>query len=79
MVSAATRNRTEIISTILETCKGSSKRTEIMFASYLPFEQVNEYLHELVMNDLLAYNPHKMVYTLTPKGSRFLECQKEIL
>ncbi|HZD35485.1 MAG TPA: winged helix-turn-helix domain-containing protein [Nitrososphaeraceae archaeon] len=79
MTSANTRNRTEIISTILETCKGSSKRAEIMFASYLPFEQVNEYLDELVMNGLLAYNPHKRVYNLTSKGSRFLEFQKEIL
>lgn len=73
MVLAAARNRTEIIYTILETCKCSSKRTEIMFASYLPFEQVNEYLSELVMKGLLAYNPHKKVYNLTSKGSRFLE------
>lgn len=79
MVSATTRNRTEIISTILETCKGGSKRTEIMFASYLPFDQVNEYLDELVMNGLLAYNPHKRMYNLTSKGSRFLEFQKEII
>lgn len=50
-----------------------------MFASYLPFEQVNEYLSELVMEGLLAYNPHKKVYNLTSKGSRFLELQRETL
>ena len=43
------RNRTEIIASVLEATKGGgASKTRIMFNAYLSYEQLNEYLNELL-------------------------------
>ena len=68
------RNRTEIIASVLEATKGgSASKTRIMFNAYLSYEQLNEYLNEVLEKELLAYDFHTQTYNITPKGSKFLE------
>lgn len=73
------RNRTEIIASVLEAAKSEGvSKTRIMFAAYLAYEQLNEYLNELLEKELLVYDLHTRTYCITPKGSKFLELYSEL-
>ncbi|MPZ06378.1 MAG: hypothetical protein GEU26_08180 [Nitrososphaeraceae archaeon] len=73
------RNRTEIIASVLEAVKGvGANKTRIMFTAYLSYEQLKEYLNELLGKELLAYDFHTRTYYITPKGSKFLELYAEL-
>jgi predicted transcriptional regulator len=49
ILKAKHKNRTEIIASVLEAVKGDGvSKTRIMFTAYLPYEQLNEYLNELL-------------------------------
>jgi predicted transcriptional regulator len=43
-----------------------------MFTTYLSYEQLNEYLKELLDKELLVYDLHTRTYNITSKGSKFL-------
>ena len=49
-----------------------------MFNAYLTYEQLNEYLNELLDKELLAYDLHTRTYHIAPKGSKFLELYSEL-
>jgi len=73
------RNRTEIIASVLEATKGDGvSKTRIMFTAYLSYEQLNEYLKELLDKGLLTYNLHTRTYNITSKGTKFLELYSEL-
>jgi predicted transcriptional regulator len=73
------RNRTEIIASVLEATKGGgASKTRIMFNAYLSYEQLNEYLNELLGKELLAYDFHTRTNNITPKGRKFLELYAEL-
>jgi predicted transcriptional regulator len=73
-LKAKYRNRTEIIASVLEAANGTgTSKTRIMFNAYLSYEQLNEYLNELLDKKLLAYDLHTRTYHIAPKGSKFLE------
>jgi predicted transcriptional regulator len=78
-LKAKYRNRTEIIASVLEAAKneGASK-TRIMFIAYLSYEQLNEYMNELLDKELLTYDFHTRTYNITSKGRKFLELYEEL-
>jgi predicted transcriptional regulator len=79
ILKAKYRNRTEIIASVLEAVKGNGvSKTRIMFIAYLSYEQLNEYLNELLGKELLAYDLHTRSYNITSKGSKFLELYAEL-
>lgn len=80
VLEAKYRNRTEIIASVLEAVKGGdgASKTRIMFIAYLSYEQLNEYLNELLDKELLAYDLHTRTYNITPNGSKFLELYAEL-
>jgi predicted transcriptional regulator len=54
-LKAKYRNRTEIIASVLEAANSTgASKTRIMFNAYLSYEQLNEYLNELLDKELLA-------------------------
>jgi predicted transcriptional regulator len=79
ILKAKYRNRTEIIASVLEAAKneGASK-TRIMFIAYISYEQLNEYMNELLDKELLTYDSHTRTYNITSKGSKFLELYEEL-
>jgi predicted transcriptional regulator len=78
-LKAKYRNRTEIIASVLEAAKGTgASKTRIMFNAYLSYEQLNEYLDELLDKELLAYNLDTRTCRITPKGNKFLELYAEL-
>jgi predicted transcriptional regulator len=78
-LKAKYRNRTEIIASVLEAAKGDDvSKTRIMFTAYLSYEQLNEYLDELLDKELMVYDLHMRTYNITPKGSKFLELYSEL-
>jgi len=79
ILKAKYRNRTEIIASVLEATNGTgASKTRIMFNAYLSYEQLNEYLNELLDKELLAYDLHTRTYHIAPKGSKFLELYSEL-
>ena len=77
-MKAKYRNRTEIIASVLEATNGTgASKTRIMFNAYLSYEQLNEYLNELLDKEL-PYDLHTRTYYMAPKGSKFLELYTEL-
>ncbi|HKR72597.1 MAG TPA: winged helix-turn-helix domain-containing protein, partial [Candidatus Nitrosocosmicus sp.] len=66
------RNRTEIISNILNAANGGISKTKIMYKAFLSYAQIKEYLPILLENNLLELGPDGK-YRTTEKGIRFLK------
>ncbi|MGH9950541.1 MAG: winged helix-turn-helix domain-containing protein [Nitrososphaeraceae archaeon] len=78
-MKAKYRDRTEIIASVLEATKGGgASKTKIMFTAYLSYEQLKEYLKEILDKELLAYDFHTRTYNITPKGIKFLQLYTEL-
>jgi predicted transcriptional regulator len=71
------RNRTEIISNILNAANGGISKTKIMYKAFLSYAQIKEYLPILLENNLLTLGPDGK-YRTTEKGIRFLKMNEEI-
>jgi predicted transcriptional regulator len=71
------RNRTEIISNILNAANGGISKTKIMYKAFLSYAQIKEYLPILLENNLLSLGPDGQ-YRTTEKGIRFLKMNEEI-
>jgi predicted transcriptional regulator len=76
------RNRTEIVSRILQIANSSNydidngdgvTKTKIMYQASLTSFQLKEYLMMLIENDLLSYDLATRKFKTTEKGHRFLE------
>ena len=72
------RNRTEIVSMILEAANGSATKTKIMYKAFLSYSQLREYLSVLIENNLLEYLEGSQTYKTTEKGLILLKMHNEI-
>jgi len=74
------RDAGEITYAILKAAQGGQKKTRIMYQSSLNLKQLNQYLEELVLNELLGYQPAGRYYQTTERGrayARMFENYKE--
>jgi predicted transcriptional regulator len=65
------RNKEEIIASILQTADepyGMSK-TRVMFNCFVSYAQISDYLHHLLRNKLLQYDPVSNLYKTTERGN----------
>jgi predicted transcriptional regulator len=68
------RRRTEIAASILQTVKnGPATKTRITYDSFLSFVQTNYYLNYLIENKLIRHDKSTNKYSITEKGTRFLQ------
>lgn len=63
---------------VLQTAAEGATKTRIMYAAYLSFQQVNDYLEFLLENDLLLYENETGFYRITEKGHTFLKISNEM-
>ena len=73
------RTRFEIASSILNVAlKGNASKRRLMYASFLSFSQINEYLDFLQANGLIMTDKETRIYALTEKGMRFLHVYDDL-
>jgi len=73
------RTRFEIASSILNVAlEGNASKRKLMYASFLSFSQINEYLDFLTTNGLIMMDDVTRVYSLTEKGLRFLHIYEDL-
>ena len=72
------RSRTDIVSQMLEAANGGATKTKIMYAAYLSYAQLKEYLTVLVDGGLIEYQPTDQKYKTTEKGIKFLKTYSQI-
>jgi len=73
------RSRFEIASSILKVAlEGKASKRRLMYASFLSFAQINEYLNFLLANKLITRSEETHIYGLTEKGMRFLRIYDEM-
>jgi predicted transcriptional regulator len=72
------RNRTDIVSNILDGTKGGETSTKIMYKAFLSYAQLKEYLTILVDNNLIEYNDGTQAFKTTEKGLNYLKLHNEI-
>lgn len=72
------RSRTEIAATILDSVRGGTTKTKIMYKAYLSYTQIKEYLKFLQEKGLMEYEEGSQVFRITDKGLQFLRAYEEI-
>jgi predicted transcriptional regulator len=74
------RNRTEIISQILEAANDplGIAKTKLMYKAFLSYEPLEGYLKVVIENDLLRYDSVTRTFKTTEKGLRFLSLYNKI-
>jgi predicted transcriptional regulator len=73
------RSRTEIVSNILDAANGGGvNKTKIMYAAFLSYAQLKEYLSVLIENNLLEYSNGTQTFKTTEKGLNYLKMYSEI-
>jgi predicted transcriptional regulator len=72
------RSRTDIMSQMLEAANGGVSKTKIMYAAYLSYAQLKEYLTVLVEGGLIEHHPIEQKYKTTEKGLKFLRTYSQI-
>ena len=73
------RSRTEIVCNILDaTNGGGANKTKIMYAAFLSYNQLKEYLSVLIDNNLIGYSDGNQTYKTTEKGLNYLKKYREI-
>jgi predicted transcriptional regulator len=67
------RSQLTIASNVLRVAQnGNATKTKMMYDTFLPFHQIDEYLVFLQKNALIAKSEMDNTYALTEKGTRFL-------
>jgi predicted transcriptional regulator len=67
------RSRTEIVCNILDaTNGGGATKTKIMYAAFLSYAQLKEYLSVLIENNLLEYSNGTQTFKTTEKGLNYI-------
>jgi len=67
------RSRTEIVCNILDaTNGGGATKTKIMYAAFLSYAQLKEYLSVLIENNLLEYSNGTQTFRTTEKGLNYI-------
>ena len=73
------RSRTEIVCNILDaTNGGGANKTKIMYAAFLSYAQLKEYLSVLIENNLIEYSDGTQTFKTTDKGLIFLKMHNEM-
>ena len=72
------RSRADIASHMLEAANGGASKTRIMYAAYLSYAQLKEYLAVLLEGGLIEYLPGEQKYKTTEKGIKFLKTYDQI-
>ena len=72
------RSRSEIIAMILQAANKGATKTRIMYAAYLSYAQVKEYLAFLQTRGLITYEEGTQLFRLTEKGLHYLTTFDEI-
>ena len=72
------RSRTEIVCNILDATNGGATKTKIMYAAFLSYAQLKEYLSLLIENNLLEYRDGTQTFKTTEKGLNYLKMYHEI-
>jgi predicted transcriptional regulator len=74
------RSRSEIVKSILEAVNVSEgvSGTRLMYKSYLPYNQLKEYLSSLQENALIDYEVRIRCYRITEKGTILLQLQNKL-
>jgi predicted transcriptional regulator len=73
------RSRHEIISKILDICKGGASKTRIVYQANLNFRTVSPYLELLIKNELIEKKDGQNIsYETTERGNNLLDNFKEI-
>ncbi len=72
------RSRVEIIDAILRSIGSGATRTRIMYKAFLSYTQVKEYLVSLEEKGLIKYDKEKRRYSLTERGSSFINAYGEV-
>jgi len=74
------RDSVEITYAILKAASGGQKKTRIMYQSSLNLKQLNQYIEELILNELLSFQPAGRYYKTIERGrayARMFENYKE--
>jgi len=72
------RSRTEIVCNILDATNGGATKTKIMYAAFLSYAQLKEYLSVLIENNLIEYSNGTQTFKTTEKGLNCLKMYREI-
>ena len=72
------RSRTEIVCNILDATNGGATKTKIMYAAFLSYAQLKEYLSVLIENNLIEYSDGTQTFKTTEKGLNYLKMYREI-
>ena len=72
------RSRTEILGNILDAANGGATKTKIMYAAFLSYGQLKEYLSILIENNLIEYLDGARKFKTTEKGLNFIKMHNEI-
>ena len=72
------RSRTEIVCNILDATNGGASKTKIMYAAFLSYAQLKEYLSILIDNNLIEYSNGTQTFKTTEKGLNCLKMYHEI-
>jgi predicted transcriptional regulator len=72
------RSRTEIVCNILDATNGGATKTKIMYAAFLSYGQLKEYLSVLIDNNLIEYNNGTQTFKTTEKGLNLLKIHNEM-
>ncbi len=72
------RSRTEILGNILDATNGGATKTKIMYAAFLSYAQLKEYLSILIDNNLIEYSNGTQTFQTTEKGLNCLKMYREI-
>ena len=65
------RDSGEIVYTILKAAVSGQRKTRIMYQSSLNLKQLNHYIEELILDELLGYQPAGRYYQTTERGRTF--------
>jgi len=63
---------------ILQTAIQGATKTRIMYAAYMSYQQLNDYLEFLQENDLIQREKETDLYRVTEKGNRFLNASNKL-
>ena len=70
------RSRNEIFASILQAAseeKGGSKLTKLMYKSFVSYLQLSDFLSELTRHELLIFDAKTKRYSVTERGTKFLD------
>src|SRR5438034_5151173 len=72
------RSRMDIIATILTAAIQGATKTRLMYAAYISYAQIQEYLTHLQDNGLILHEGGMQQFKLTEKGLHFLHVYEKI-